>query len=97
MRQRGRRGCAVPYGRYRQAWQAAAGVAAALGLTTAAAGTAQAGTGATAGARAARVPVVVFLKEVRGTLYVGDFAASMRFLSGSQLIALPYSYRIGRS
>jgi hypothetical protein len=26
---------------------------------------------------------------VRGTLYVDDFAASMRFLSGSQLIALP--------
>jgi hypothetical protein len=32
---------------------------------------------------------------VRGTLYVDDFAASMQFLSGSQLIASPYSYRIG--
>jgi len=32
---------------------------------------------------------------VRGTLYVDDFADSTQFLSGSQLIALPYSYRIG--
>jgi len=34
---------------------------------------------------------------VRGTPHADDFAASMRFLSGSQLMALPYSYRIGRS
>jgi hypothetical protein len=34
---------------------------------------------------------------VRGTLYADDVAASMPFLSGSQLIALPYSYQIGRS
>jgi hypothetical protein len=34
---------------------------------------------------------------VRGTLYVDDFTDSTQFLSGSQLMALPYSYRIGRS
>jgi hypothetical protein len=32
---------------------------------------------------------------VRGTLYVDDFAASMRFLTGSRLMVLPHSYRIG--
>jgi hypothetical protein len=34
---------------------------------------------------------------VRGTLYVDDFAESPQFVSGSQLMALPYSYTIGRS
>ena len=34
---------------------------------------------------------------VRGTLYVDDFTDSTQFLSGSQLIALPYSYGIKRS
>jgi hypothetical protein len=32
---------------------------------------------------------------VTGTLYVDDFVDSMSFLSGSQLAALPYSYKIG--
>ena len=32
---------------------------------------------------------------VRGTLYVDDFVDSMQFLSGSQLMALPYAYTIG--
>jgi hypothetical protein len=32
---------------------------------------------------------------VRGTLYVDDFVDSTQFLSGSQLMALPYSYTIG--
>jgi hypothetical protein len=31
---------------------------------------------------------------VRGTLYVDDFVDSLQFLSGSQLAALPYSYRV---
>ena len=32
---------------------------------------------------------------VRGMLYVDDFAESLQFLSGSQLEALPYAYRVG--
>jgi len=32
---------------------------------------------------------------VRGTLYVDDFVDSMQFLSGGQLMALPYAYMIG--
>ena len=32
---------------------------------------------------------------VRGTLYVDDFVDSMQFLSGSQLMALSYTYTIG--
>jgi len=32
---------------------------------------------------------------VRGTLYVDDFVDSMQFLSGSQLMTLPYMYTIG--
>jgi hypothetical protein len=32
---------------------------------------------------------------VRGTLYVDDFVDSMQFLSGSQPMALPYTYTIG--
>jgi hypothetical protein len=32
---------------------------------------------------------------VRGTLYVDDFVDSMQFLSGSQLMALPYACAIG--
>jgi hypothetical protein len=32
---------------------------------------------------------------VRGALYVDDIVDSMRFLSGSQLMTLPYSYTIG--
>jgi hypothetical protein len=31
---------------------------------------------------------------VRGTLYVDDFVDSLQFLSGSQLVAIPYSYTI---
>ena len=31
---------------------------------------------------------------VRGMLYVDDFADSLQFLSGSQLVALPYAYRV---
>jgi hypothetical protein len=31
---------------------------------------------------------------VRGILYVDDFVDSLQFLSGSQLEALPYSYRV---
>ena len=31
---------------------------------------------------------------VRGTLYVDDFADSPQFLSGGQLLALPYAYRV---
>ncbi|HEY0934317.1 MAG TPA: S8 family serine peptidase [Trebonia sp.] len=32
---------------------------------------------------------------VRGMLYIDDFADSLQFLSGSQLVALPYSYKVG--
>jgi len=32
---------------------------------------------------------------VRGILYVDDFVDSLQFLSGSQLVAIPYVYRIG--
>jgi Subtilase family len=32
---------------------------------------------------------------VRGTLYIDDFADSLQFLSGSQLVAIPYAYTIG--
>jgi restriction endonuclease Mrr len=32
---------------------------------------------------------------VRGTLYVDDFEDSMSFLSGSQLAALRYEYKVG--
>jgi hypothetical protein len=32
---------------------------------------------------------------VRGTLYVDDFVDSLQFLSGSQLVAIPYVYTIG--
>jgi hypothetical protein len=32
---------------------------------------------------------------VRGTLYVDDFVDSLQFLSGSQLVAIPYEYTIG--
>jgi hypothetical protein len=32
---------------------------------------------------------------VRGTLYIDDFVDSLQFLSGSQLVAIPYEYRIG--
>jgi hypothetical protein len=32
---------------------------------------------------------------VRGTLYIDDFVDSLQFLSGSQLVALPYSYKVG--
>ena len=31
---------------------------------------------------------------VRGMLYIDDFADSLQFLSGSQLVALPYAYRV---
>jgi hypothetical protein len=33
---------------------------------------------------------------VRGMLYIDDFADSLRFLSGSQIVALPYSYTISK-
>jgi Subtilase family len=32
---------------------------------------------------------------VRGVLYVDDFADSLQFLSGSQLVSIPYAYTIG--
>jgi hypothetical protein len=32
---------------------------------------------------------------VRGVLYVDDFVDSLQFLSGSQLVAIPYAYTIG--
>jgi hypothetical protein len=32
---------------------------------------------------------------VRGMLYVDDFADSLQFLSGSQIVAIPYSYTVG--
>ena len=32
---------------------------------------------------------------VRGVLYVDDFVDSLQFLSGSQLVAIPYEYKIG--
>jgi hypothetical protein len=32
---------------------------------------------------------------VKGLLYIDDFADSLQFLSGSQLVALPYQYKIG--
>ena len=32
---------------------------------------------------------------VRGMLYIDDFVDSLQFLSGSQLVALPYAYTIG--
>jgi hypothetical protein len=32
---------------------------------------------------------------VRGLLYIDDFVDSLQFLSGSQLVALPYSYTVG--
>jgi hypothetical protein len=32
---------------------------------------------------------------VRGMLYIDDFVDSLQFLSGSQLVALPYEYTIG--
>jgi Subtilase family len=32
---------------------------------------------------------------VRGILYVDDFVDSLQFLSGSQLVAIPYEYKIG--
>jgi hypothetical protein len=31
---------------------------------------------------------------VRGMLYIDDFADSLQFLSGSQLVALPYAYTV---
>jgi hypothetical protein len=33
--------------------------------------------------------------EVRGILYVDDFVDSLQFLSGSQLVAIPYEYKVG--
>ena len=33
--------------------------------------------------------------EVRGILYVDDFVDSLQFLSGSQLVAIPYEYEVG--
>jgi hypothetical protein len=33
---------------------------------------------------------------VRGTLYIDDFVDSLQFLSGSQLVAIPYQYTIGK-
>ncbi len=33
--------------------------------------------------------------EVRGVLYVDDFVDSLQFLSGSQLVAIPYEYKVG--
>jgi hypothetical protein len=32
---------------------------------------------------------------VHGVLYIDDFVDSLQFLSGSQLVALPYSYKVG--
>ena len=32
---------------------------------------------------------------VQGTLYVDDFGDSLQFLSGSQLVAIPYEYKVG--
>jgi hypothetical protein len=32
---------------------------------------------------------------VRGMLYIDDFADSLQFLSGSQIVALPYAYTVG--
>jgi hypothetical protein len=32
---------------------------------------------------------------VRGMLYIDDFVDSLQFLSGSQLVALPYAYKVG--
>ena len=32
---------------------------------------------------------------VRGIVYVDDFVDSLQFLSGSQLVAIPYEYKIG--
>ena len=32
---------------------------------------------------------------VKGILYVDDFVDSLQFLSGSQLVAIPYEYTIG--
>jgi hypothetical protein len=31
---------------------------------------------------------------VRGLLYIDDFAESLRFISGSQLVTLHYAYRV---
>ena len=33
---------------------------------------------------------------VHGLLYIDDFVDSLQFLSGSQLVAIPYSYTVGR-
>jgi hypothetical protein len=32
---------------------------------------------------------------IRGMLYIDDFVDSLQFLSGSQLVALPYAYKVG--
>jgi hypothetical protein len=32
---------------------------------------------------------------VKGILYIDDFVDSLQFLSGSQLVAIPYEYTIG--
>ena len=32
---------------------------------------------------------------VQGILYVDDFVDSLQFLSGSQLVAIPYEYKVG--
>jgi hypothetical protein len=32
---------------------------------------------------------------VQGVVYVDDFVDSLQFLSGSQLVAIPYAYKIG--
>ena len=32
---------------------------------------------------------------VSGILYIDDFVDSLQFLSGSQLVAIPYEYKVG--
>ena len=32
---------------------------------------------------------------MQGIVYVDDFVDSLQFLSGSQLVAIPYEYKIG--
>ena len=76
----------------------AAGVAAALGLTTApAAGTARSGTGATAGARAARVPVIVFLTEERSGTGAGRVRSGQRsaLIQAAQAPFLQHARQLG--
>jgi hypothetical protein len=40
-------------------------------------------------------PTAAVGTTVSGMLYIDDFVDSLQFLSGSQLVALPYSYKVG--